>query len=164
MKQITLLFFLFGLCAIHVFSQSKDIQATDSNLYLKALSACYSEQAKTAKNIHPENKTDFYSGVVEQNNSLIENFPTRFGEFKIEYLNRKSIAERYKKTKQRFGVRVAHPMQNIGDILQIRFADFIVSYRKRVYEYGLEGGCIVDFKFDCPLQQFTIAKVDLWGV
>ena len=163
-KQLTFSFLILGLCAFNAFSQSQVALETDSNLYVKALSACYTEQAKTAQNIQPENRYEFYNRVIEQDNSLTKNLPTQFGEFKIEYLNRKSIADKYKKNKQVFGVRVVNPMHNDGATIRVSFSDFIVSYKKRVYNYGLEGGCIVEFKFDCPLGKFIIAKTDLWGV
>jgi hypothetical protein len=163
-KQITFTFLILGLCAFNAFSQSQVVPATDTNLYVKALSACYTEEAKTAQNIHAENRFEFYNQVIEQDNLLTKNLPMQFGEFKVEYLNRKSIADRYKKTKQPFGVRIVNPMQNDGTTIRVSFTDFIVSYKKRIYKYGLEGGCIVEFKFDCPLNQFVIAKVDLWGV
>lgn len=163
-KQITWLVLFFGLCTANAFSQAQGVPSTGTNLYERALSACVAEQLKRFGVQHPETRLRLSNRIVEFDLILTDKLPTQFGEIKVEYLNRQEIIERYKKTRAKIPVTVIKPMKNEGTTLKISFSDYYVSYKKRVFSYGLEGGCIVDFKFDSRLDDFAMTKIDLWGV
>ncbi len=112
--------------------------------------------------------------IIERDDFLTDKLPTQVGEIKIEYLDRQAIVDRYKKKRDdkkrdeesrvEIPVSVISPIWNEGNILKISLRDWWISYKKRVYNQGLEGGCIVDFKFDSQLDDFVITKTDLWGI
>ena len=163
-KQITFLFLLLGLCVANAFSQAQVKSTTGTNLYERALSACVTEQLKRYGGLHPETRLRLISRFVEQHDIFTDKLPAQFGEIKVEYLDRQAIIERYKKNRAELFVTVIRPMTNDGTTLKISFSDYYMSYKKRVFNYALEGGCTVDFEFDCQLDDFAITKTGLWGV
>lgn len=173
-KPISLFLLLFGLCVANAFSQVQVKTATGTNLYERALSACVTEQLKRYGNQGSETRLRLMNRIIEQNDFLTDKLPTQIGEIKIEYLDRQEIVDRYKKkrddkkrdkeSRAEIPVSVISPIWNEGNILKISFRDWWISYEKRVYKQALEGGCIVDFKFDNQLDDFVITKTDLWGI
>ena len=61
----------------------------DSNLYLKALSACVEKQGKDYGKLGLER--DYTNRIVEYNLFLTPKLPTQIGEYRIEYLNGKAV-------------------------------------------------------------------------
>jgi len=163
-KQITFLILLLGLCVANVFSQAQVKSTTGTNLYERALSACVAEQLKRFGGQSSETRLRLINRIIEEDDILTDKLPTQFGEIKVEYLDRQAIFERSKKNRAELFVTVMLPMKNDGKTLKISFRDHYVSYKKRVFSYALEGGCIVDFNFDSLLDDFAITKTDLWGV
>ena len=173
-KQISFFFMFLGLCVANAFSQAQVKTVTGTNLYERALSACVTEQLKQYGNQSSEMRLRLINRIIERDDFLTDKLPTQVGEIKIEYLDRQAIVERYKKrrddktrdkeSRAEIPVTVISPIWNEGNILKISFRDWWISYNKRVYNQALEGGCIVDFKFDGPLDDFVITKTDLWGI
>jgi len=163
-KQISLFILFFGLSALNAFSQAQVKPTAGTNLYERALSACVIEQLKQYGGQSSETRLRLINRIIERDDILTDKLPTQFGEIKVEYLDRQSIVERYKKNRAEIPVTVMTPMKNEGKTLKISFRDYYVSYKKRVFSYALEGGCIVDFNFDSQLDDFAITKTDLWGV
>ncbi len=56
------------------------------------------------------------------------------------------------------------PMKNEGATLIISIGNYWFSYKKKSYNYGLEGGCTVKFNFDSSQNNFALTKIDLWGI
>jgi len=173
-KQSSLFFLFFGLCVANAFSQVQVKTITGTNLYERALSACVTEQLKQYGNQSSETRLHLMNRIIERDDFLTDKLPTQVGEIKIEYLDRQAIVDRYKKKRDdkkrdeesrvEIPVSVISPIWNEGNILKISLRDWWISYKKRVYNQGLEGGCIVDFKFDSQLDDFVITKTDLWGI
>jgi hypothetical protein len=55
-------------------------------------------------------------------------------------------------------------MKNEGATLKISIGSYWFSYTKKSYNYGLEGGCNAEFKFDTSQGNFALTKTDLWGI
>ncbi len=163
-KQISLLFLFFGLYAANAFPQAQVAPSTGTNLYERALSVCVTEQLKRYGVQSSETRVRLSNRIVEYDNIITAKLPTQFGVIKVEYLNKQEIIEHYKKTRADIPVTVIRPMKNDGTTLKINFSDYYVTYKKRVFNYALEGGCNVDIKFDSQLDGFVITKINLWGV
>ncbi len=162
-KLTSFLILLFSLCAVNALPQTQVVPQTESNLYAAALSACVSKEYEEYKDITDTRRT-FFNRIVEQDIFLTDKLPTQFGQFKVEYLDANGLAGRYKKTRQKLSVFVFRPLKNNGSLLQINLAHYYVSHSKRGFVYELEGGCGVEFRYDCPLKKFVLSKVDLSGV
>jgi hypothetical protein len=161
-KQISSLILLFGLCAFTVFSQAKDAPLTQSNLYERALSACLAKESEDYGKLGT--RVDYENRVVERNIHLTDNLPTQFGKIKVEYLDSVTLRERYQKTRREIQILSIRPMKNEGAALIISIGNYWFSYKKNSYNYGLEGGCTVEFKFDSSQNNFALTKIDLWGI
>lgn len=155
---------LLGFHAFSTFSQVKETINNEGNLYARALSACLSKEAEEFGRLELQPRSNFANRVVEQNNFLTDKLPTKFGDIRVEYLDADALRERYQKTRQQIQILSLRPMKNKGATLKISIADYWFSYSKNSYNYALEGGCNVDFKFDAVQENFVIAKLDLWGV
>ena len=134
----------------------------DSNLYLKALSACVEKQGKDYGKLGLER--DYINRIVEYNLFLTPKLPTQIGEYRIEYLNGDELIARYKRLRKSFPILSMRPMENEEGLLRIGLADYWFSYEKRSLNFSLEGGCNVYFRFDCEQKLHVIDRVDLWGV
>ena len=161
-KQISLLILLFGLCAFNTFSQAKVAPATESNLYVRTLSACLAKELEDYGKLGT--RVDYENRVVERNIHLTDKLPTQFGKIKVEYLDSETLRERYQKTRQEIQVLSLRPMKNEGATLIISLGNYWFSYKKKSYNYGLEGGCTVNFNFDSSQNDFALTKIDLWGI
>jgi hypothetical protein len=148
------------LLADYVFPQNST--APDSNLYLKALSACVEKQAKEYKDIDKER--NFLNIIVEYHLFLTRDLPTQIGEYRIEYLNGDELVARYKKVGKPFPIISMRPMVTEEGMLRVGLADYWFSYKKRSLNFSLEGGCNVLFRYDCEQKAFMLDKVDLWGI
>jgi hypothetical protein len=134
----------------------------DSNLYLKALSACVEKQVEDYGKLGLER--DYLNRIVEYNLFLTQNLPAKIGEHRIEYLNGDELIARYKRLRKRFPILSMRPMTNDQGMLRIGLADYWFSYEKRALNYSLEGGCNVYFRYDCEQKLYVFDRVDLWGV
>jgi hypothetical protein len=161
-EQISSLILLFSLCAFNAFSQVKDAPATESNLYARTLSACLAKELEDYGKLGT--RVDYENRVVERNIHLTDNLPTQFGKIKVEYLDSETLRERYQKTRQEIQVLSMRPMKNEGATLIISIGNYWFSYKKKSYNYGLEGGCTVKFNFDSSQNNFALTKIDLWGI
>jgi hypothetical protein len=159
LKQISSLIFLFSLCVLNVFSQSKDAPSTVSNLYARALSACLAKELEEYGKLGT--RADYENWVVERNIHLTDNLPTRFGNIEVEYLDSETLRERYQKTRKKIQVLSLRPMKNEGTTLIVSIANYWFSYTKKSYNYGLEGGCTVNFDFDSSQNDFALTKINL---
>jgi hypothetical protein len=165
LKQITILILLLS-----TFANAQVETKKGTNLYETALSACVVEQFKQYGDQGAETRFRLLNRIYEQNSALTDDLPTQIGEIKIEFLDREAIVQRYRKSKKspygrpQIPVSVIGPMKNDGTTLKIGIRDYWISYKKSVDFYALEGGCIVDFKYDSQLDDFAITKIDLWGV
>lgn len=161
-RQISSLILLFGLCAFSTFSQVKDAASTESNLYARTLSACLAKELEDYGKLGT--RVDYENRVVERNIHLTDNLPTQFGKIKVEYLDSETLRERYQKTRQKIQVLSIRPMKNKGATLIVSIGNYWFSYKKKSYNYGLEGGCTVNFNFDSSQNDFALTKIDLWGI
>lgn len=161
-KQISSFFLLFGLCALNAFSQVKDAPSIQSNLYERTLSACLAKELEDYGKLGT--RVDYENRVVERNIHLTDNLPTQFGKIKVEYLDSETLRERYQKTRQEIQVLSIRPMKNEGATLIISIGNYWFSYKKKSYNYGLEGGCTVNFNFNSSQNDFALTKIDLWGI
>jgi len=134
----------------------------DSNLYLKALSACVEKEAEAYKKL--DSGRDYLNRIVEYDIFLTQELPTRIGEHRIEYLKRDELISRYKRLRKPFPILSVRPMVSEEGVLRISVLDYWFSYEKRALNYSLEGGCNVFFRYDCELKKHVIDKVDLGGV
>jgi hypothetical protein len=161
-RQILLLILFFGLCAFDVFSQTKNTLSNSSNLYERTLSACLAKELEDYGKLGT--RVDYENRVVERNIHLTDNLPTQFGKIKVEYLDSETLRERYQKTRQEIQILFMRPMKNEGATLIISIGNYWFSYKKKSYNYGLEGGCTVKFNFDSSQNEFALTKIDLWGI
>jgi hypothetical protein len=162
-KQISLLILLFGSCAFNAFSQVKDAPSTESNLYARTLSACLAKELEEYGKLGLS-RVDYENRVVERNIHLTDKLPTQFGKVKVEYLDAVTLRERYQKTRKEIQVLSLRPMKNEGTTLVISTGNYWFSYTKKSYNYGLEGGCTVNFNFDSSQNDFALTKINLWGI
>jgi hypothetical protein len=162
-KQISSLILLFSLCAFNVFSQSKDINSPESNLYARTLSACLAKELEEYGK-HELRRVDYENRVVERNIHLTDKLPTQFGKVRVEYLDSETLRERYQKTRKEIQVLSLRPMKNEGTTLVVSIGNYWFSYKKKSFKYGLEGGCTVNFNFESSQNDFALTKINLWGI
>ena len=162
-KQISSLILLLGLFVLTVFSQSKDAPSAESNLYARTLSVCLTKELEEYGK-HRLRRVDYENRVIERNIHLTEKLPTQFGKVKVEYLDSETLRERYQKTRKEIQVLSLRLMKNEGTTLIISIGNYWFSYTKKSYNYGLEGGCTVNFNFDSSQNDFALTKIDLWGI
>jgi len=101
---------------------------------------------------------------VEENTDLLTSLPSSLDSYKIEYLDEQDLIERYRKSHKDIPVLVLRPMQSDGDKLIIPITDYLVAYKKNRLNYALEGGCRVEFRYDCEKKWYALTRVELWGV
>jgi hypothetical protein len=162
-KTMTAMVLVFALFTLKAYSQSKETSEIEGNLYAKTLSACLVKEANEYGNLGT-NRVDYENRIVERNIHLTDKLPMRFGKTKVEYLDVDALRERYEKTRKEIQVLSLRPMKNEGATLIISIGNYWFSYKKKSYNYGLEGGCTVNFNFDSQSQSFILTKIDLWGI
>lgn len=171
-KQISLYFLILLLGVANIFAQEKNVSSNGTSLYQRALSACVIKELEEYGDQGQETRLRFSNRVVFQNAIFTDELPTKFGDVNVEYLEYETIVERYRmnranKSKDRreeIFVTEISPMINQGTTLKISLREWWVSYKKKILNKALEGGCIVDFEFDTQLKDFVIKKTDTWGV
>jgi len=161
-KQISSVILLFALCAFNAFSQARDVPANESNLYARTLSACLAKELEDYGELGT--RVDYENRVVERNIHLTDKLPTQYGKIKVQYLDSEMLRERYQKTRQEIQVLSLRPMKNDGTTLIISVGNYWFGYKKNSYNYGLEGGCTVNFNFDSSQNDFALTKIYLWGI
>jgi hypothetical protein len=161
-KKISSFFLVIAFCALNAFSQNKDAPSVQSNLYERTLSACLAKELEDYGKL--ETRVDYENRVVERNIHLTDKLPTQFGKVKVEYLGSETLRERYQKTRKEIQVLSMRPMKNEGATLVISIGNYWFSYKKKSYNYALEGGCTVRFNFDSSQNDFALTKIDLWGI
>ena len=97
------------------------------SLYLRSLSACVESKAEGPTN---DNVIVLENTVLTDMDSF-EIFPTKIGSATIEYLDTKTIMERYKRIGRKFAVLEIGPLRNAHEVLMVSCAEYRVSIRKR---------------------------------
>ncbi|NPD47977.1 hypothetical protein [Lentimicrobium sp. S6] len=161
MKQIFILSILINLFFFQSYSQTDKNEIND-NLYYSALALALDSSANYYQNIN-SNK-DLYNVIVEYNQLMTVDLPTTIREFSIRYLNYNELKIEYDNRKKSFPIIRIHPIVNEKGILKIAFTDYWISFEKDIINYGLEGGCIIEFTFNCESGLFENSGVDFWGI
>jgi len=108
--------------------------------------------------------TNYRAMIVERKQHITAGLPAQSGAYRVEYLDAEQLADRYKKLRKEFAILVPFPMVNNGQRVQVAFNVYWFSYRKGSFNYSLEGGSHVYFRYDCEKREFVIDEVMLWGV
>ena len=156
-----ILLVLLGLNSM-VAGQTKKADEPDAHLYGLALDACVNRELKDFAKIRSE--SELSNRVVEKNEVLTDGLPTTFGSVKVEFLGLVDLRDRYLKSRQRINVLTFFPALTRGTSLVINIRESWISYKKKSYDYAMEGGCKITFDPNMTKGDFEITKVELWGV
>jgi hypothetical protein len=160
-KTIAIALTIFLISSIDVFAQTLK-EASEDSLYFKALSVYLNEAAKKYANI--KTARDYNKIIIQKDENLTANLPNNIGSQKIQIKDLSDIRDEFRRGKVKVPVTVVRPMENEGEKLIIRFTEYWVNFTDKKTEFSLEGGCKVEFLFDCTKRKYVINKVEFWGV
>jgi hypothetical protein len=135
------------------------------NLYVLALRAAAEVQAKSYRY---QGDRDYYDLVVEKDKTTQE-IPEQVGPFRVSVLDSYGLRDRFRK-QGKFPVLEILPAQIKGPLLSVSIQTCWFSYREprlfrhARFEFAVEGGAVVEFRYDCERRQFVVNGVNLWGV
>jgi hypothetical protein len=158
---------LVFLSAQAAFPQESAAPPKEESLYFKALSASIVEMEKSwgqQKNSDLGVRTDYHHMLVERDITMTDDFPNQFGDYRVEYLEKKDVVARCKQLRKPFAILKIFPMKNDGPRLKITISVYWASYKKGRLELGLSDWSEVELNYDCEKQSFIISKVKLGGV
>lgn len=152
-------FSFFDFSAVPTIAQQEP-SSTD-NLYVKALNA-YLDEAK--RKYAAMTTRDYDNLLVLRNDEITESMPATIGTHRITYKTNEELKAEFGRTRSKIPITIIQSMKNEGNRLVIHMNEYWFSASRKKYLHALEGGCKVEFMFDCSKKQFVIEKVSLWGV
>lgn len=95
---------------------------------------------------------------------MTERLPDHSGDYQVEVLDARELAERYRNLGKSFSILVFHPMKNEGAALTINIKVFWFSHKKTSSSYVFTNSSDVEFRYDCGKQDWVVSKVKLGGI
>ena len=135
------------------------------NLHFQALAVAIDSSESYYSNIESRRKN--YPKIIIRDNFIFDSLPSKIAGHSVEYLREYEIRKKYLKSKKtEVPVIELRPASNKADTLVFSFVDYWISYGKvgKGYGFGLEGGTIVEFFYDCEKQSYIVNKVSFWGI
>ncbi len=135
------------------------------NLYSLALQAAAEAEAKAYGHLKDR---DWYNLVVEKA-ATTEDIPGQFGAFRVLVLDYPGLRDRFYKQGE-FPVLEVSPARIKGPHLIVNITTSWFSYREPrlfrhpKFNFAVEGGADVEFRYDGAKQQFVVDHVSLWGI
>ena len=110
---------------------------------------------KEVKEYSKFSNRDLRKVTVLKNSQLTDKLPSQFGEIKIQYLDNSELVQKFK--------------LNHRDINKTRDKSYsekggILTRKKLMHNWALEGGGHAEIGFDSNDGKFVIKKVELWGI
>ena len=163
---------LFVLLTSFVHPQAKEGEVSGQSLYQRAVSACVAKQLSDYGTQNEETRSRLTKRLFLKDQILTEKLPAEFKEIKVQYVGVDELLALYKEKKKRarktdrieIPFTIVRPMKNEGSTLIVSLSDYWFSYKKKTYQYALEGGCNAHFNFETKSGQLALTKTDLWGV
>jgi len=157
------------LCGSSALPQTGGQPAKEDDLYSMALFASIAEMQKSWGSIDDSDsgsriRTDYHHMLVEKDAELTDGLPTQVGDFHVDYLDRQTQIDRYKKVRKEFSILRIFPMKNDGSRLTIDVTIYYVEYAKGKLMLGLSDWSDVEFHYDCETQKYVISGVKLGGI
>jgi hypothetical protein len=154
---------LVSLAVLPLSAQSPPEQS--ENLYVLALRAAAEAEAKT---YGYQGDRNYYNLIVEKDKTT-EEIPGQVGPFRVSVLDSSGLRDRFRK-QGKFPVLEIFPARIKGPLLSVSISTYWFGYREprrfwhARFEFALEGGAVVEFRYDCERRQFVVNGVNLWGV
>ena len=162
---VSLVPLLFTLSA---FPQEGTAPAKEESLYSVALCAGLAEMEKSWGYIDDSYmggvRTDYRHMIVQKDPVITDRLPSQFGDYRVEYLDRRAQIDRYKKLGKGFSILRIRPMQNVGSRLKIQVDVSYFTHEERKWMYGVSDWSDGDFRYDCEKQKFVVPAVKLGGI
>lgn len=142
-------------------SQQRNTPVIENNVYYRALFASLEKMDREWGKI---GNTDYHNMIVETNRNITVGLPSQLGNYRVEYLERQELIDRYKRLRKEFAILVAYPMVNEGERLQITFNVYWISYKKSSLNYALSDWSKVYFRYECDKREYVVDEVKLGGI
>jgi len=142
--------------------------AKEDNLYSMALFASVAQMDKSWGHIDDSYlgglRTDYHHTRVRKDLRITDGLPSEVDGYKVEYLDDRALADRYKALKKGFSVLEISPIQNHGAELKINITVSYLEFRKGKMLFAVSDWSNVTFDYDPEGQKFVISKVELGGI
>lgn len=145
-------------------SQDTSVAPKQDNLYAAALFASLRQMDKEwgRSNKTPENSiSPDYHHMIVKRSEMTERLPDHSGDYQVEVLDARELAERYRNLGKSFAILVFHPLKNEGAALTINIKVFWFSHKKTSSSYVFANSSDVEFRYDCAKQDWVVSKVKL---
>lgn len=168
-KRLVLLSLVPILFSLSGFPQTGGTPARQDNVYSMALLASLTEMEKSWGHIDDSEggsgiRTDYRRMLVEKDAEITESLPSQFGDYRVEYLDKQTQIDRYKKLRKQFSILKIHPLRNEGSRLKIIVSVSYLTYKKNRLVLAVSDWSSVEFRYDCEKQNFVISEVKLGGI
>jgi hypothetical protein len=146
------------MCCIAV--RAEELGHGDSEIYASAVHAAVGAIGR---------EMDSEILLITDEPSLSEGLPTVSGRFRVFVMNDGSLRDRYRRDKKALWVWKLFRAQLDKGRLVVGINTYWFSYRKRLfghptYQWGLEGGVNVEYKYDCERQAWVLVDAKTWGI
>ncbi len=168
-KRSIILSLVLFLCALCAFPQNGGEPAREDNLYSMALFTSLAEMEKSWGQFDDSEgrngiRTDYHHMLVEEDPEVTGSLPIQFGNFHVEYLDRKAQIDRYKQRGKEFSILRIHPMQSDGSRVKIQVSVSYLTREKHKFLLAISDWSDVEFRYDCESQKFVVSSVKLGGI
>jgi hypothetical protein len=107
---------------------------------------------------------DFHNMIVRKDPAITDGLNSRFGEYRVTYLDDASLIGRWKKLRKQFAILAVRPVDRAEGRVKI-IIDFVwVSYRRSRLRLALVSWAKVHFRFDAANRKYIVDNVELAGV
>ena len=107
---------------------------------------------------------DFHNMIVRKDPAIIDVLYSRFGEYRVTYLDDASLIGRCKRLRKQFAILVVRPVDRSESRLKITVDLSWLSYRRAQLQFAIDSWANVYFRFDTARQKYIVDNVELAGV
>jgi hypothetical protein len=108
---------------------------------------------------------DFHNMIVRKDPAITDGLNSRFGEYRVTYLDDASLIGRWKRLRKQFALLYVGPVNRSEGRLKITISLVWISYRRsRQVFFALDSWANVYFRFDAANRKYVVDNVELAGV
>jgi hypothetical protein len=107
---------------------------------------------------------DFHNMIVRKNPVITDGLNSRFGEYRVTYLDDASIVVRWKRLRKQFAILAVQPVDRSEGRLRINVGLVWVRYRRATLSFAIDSWADVYFRIDATNQKYIVDNVKLAGV
>jgi hypothetical protein len=108
--------------------------------------------------------TDFHNMIVRKDPAITDGLNSRFGEYRVTYLDNASLIGWWKRLRNRFAILVVQPVDRSKGRLKITVGLVWVSYGRAHLTFAIDSWADVYFRIDATNQKYIVDNVKLAGV